>query len=129
VAAEDLGITVPSGDVEALEAALFRLLEDAGFAAGCRARIAAVAPRFAWPAAVAPLLAFCREPRRAADLVDANGPAPGGDQLPAPLPPPATTMRDDLALLLGYWRRGGLREVLRRAAGRLARRARSAGSS
>lgn len=68
--AEDLGRTVPPTDVGALRDALAALLTDPTANAACRERIAAVAPRFRWSAALAPLLEFCRRPRRAPDLLD-----------------------------------------------------------
>ena len=66
----DIGITVPAGDVDALEAALFRLLDDDVFHASCRAAIERVAPEYRWSKVLEPLLEFCRAPVRAADLVD-----------------------------------------------------------
>lgn len=70
IEAERLGFTVPAGDVAALEAALFRLLDDRESASLCRKQLEAVRPRFAWSLVLEPLLAFCRTARRAPDLVD-----------------------------------------------------------
>jgi GT2 family glycosyltransferase/glycosyltransferase involved in cell wall biosynthesis len=66
----DIGITVPAGDVDALEAALFRLLDDEGFNRSCRAAIERVVPEYRWSRVLEPLLEFCRSPSRAPDLVD-----------------------------------------------------------
>jgi GT2 family glycosyltransferase len=66
----DIGITVPAGDVDALEVALFRLLDDDVYHASCRAAIERVAPEYRWSKVLEPLLEFCRAPVRAADLVD-----------------------------------------------------------
>ncbi|MCW2713940.1 MAG: glycosyl transferase family 2, partial [Frankiales bacterium] len=77
IEAEGLGLTVPPGDVAALEEALHRLLSEPGLAQACAQAAARVAPRFAWSQVLAPLLAFCRAPRRAPDLV-------GGLALPEP---------------------------------------------
>jgi len=122
VAAEQLGLTVPPGDTVALEAALFRLLDDSAFAADCRSRVAAVAPRFAWPEAVRPLIEFCRDPQRAPDRPSTA--TIGGDQLPGLLPPPDPSLAADLRLVRRYLRAGGPAELWRRARGRLARRTR-----
>ena len=67
VRAEGLGAAVPEHDEEALEAALFTLLTDADAVAACRARVADVATRYRWPDVLAPLVEFCRNPRRAPD--------------------------------------------------------------
>lgn len=66
---EELGLVVPEGDVEALAAALARLCDDPELAAACRAGIATVRERYAWSAALAPLVRFCRDPRPAPDTV------------------------------------------------------------
>jgi glycosyltransferase involved in cell wall biosynthesis len=58
-----LGLTVPERDVDALTAALARLLDDAAFRAECRANIAAVRAELAWERALTPLVEFCRNPR------------------------------------------------------------------
>src|SRR5262249_33606983 len=65
-----LGLTVPPGDVDALTAALDRMLTDDGFAAACREHVREFAPSLVWSRALAPLVDFCRAPTRAADLVD-----------------------------------------------------------
>ncbi|HWC12056.1 MAG TPA: glycosyltransferase, partial [Acidimicrobiales bacterium] len=66
-----LGLTVPAEDVEALEEALFRLLDDEALAARCRERVRAASADFTWTKVLAPLVQFCRSPRRAPDLVRA----------------------------------------------------------
>ena len=63
-----LGVTVPAGDVEALEEALFRVIDDEEFAALCRKNIEVVASEFRWANVLRPLLEFCRQPRRAPDV-------------------------------------------------------------
>jgi len=65
-----LGITVEPNDVEALEAALHALLTDEELAASCRAAIAEHVAEFRWSKALEPIVEFCRNPRRAPDLVD-----------------------------------------------------------
>ena len=68
-----LGVAVPPQDVDALEEALFRLLDDQEFASQCRKQVAELAPRYTWANVLAPLADFCRAPRRAPDLLDEFG--------------------------------------------------------
>jgi GT2 family glycosyltransferase len=65
-----IGITVPPGDVDALEAALFRILDDDAFRGSCRDAIERIVPEYHWSKVLEPLLGFCRAPARAPDLVD-----------------------------------------------------------
>jgi len=65
-----IGLTVPAGDVDALEAALFRLLDDDELNRTCRTAIERVVPSYRWSTVLEPLLEFCRAPSRAPDLVD-----------------------------------------------------------
>ncbi len=120
VDAEGLGLTVPGGDVEALEAALFRILDDEGFRKECVENVARVTPALVWSEGLRPLVEFCRAPRRAPDLLD---------------PDTAHHLRRDLALGrsgLSGWRHdvrsgidylqwGGPRLVARKALGRVRR--------
>lgn len=62
-----LGVAVPEKDPKALAEALERTLYDAGFAQECRANVASVRHEFTWESSLGPLIAFCRNPRRAAD--------------------------------------------------------------
>jgi len=135
VRTERLGVVVPAGDPEALAAALERVLYDDAFAAGCRERMAAVAQRYTWETALAPLLEFCRRPVPAADRL-AGAPLTGGPLTAAPHAAArltgarltgaerhgiAGTLRRDAALVRDYLAAGGPVEVARRAAGRLRR--------
>lgn len=102
------GLTVPAGDEDALVAALDRLLGDPELRAACSAAARRLAPSLAWSRALEPLLAFCRDPRRAPDLVD-----------PAYAPPPrrgrvagAVLLAAEAARLV---REQGLRAAARRA--------------
>ncbi len=78
VAARNLGRVVAPGDVEATAAALIALLSDDEQRRGCAERARAVAAEYTWERVAAPLLEFCRHPRRAPDrpLRPAEPPAP-----------------------------------------------------
>lgn len=56
-----LGITVPERDVDAMEAAVERLVTDGAFAARCRQNIAALRPELEWERTLQPLVEFCRQ--------------------------------------------------------------------
>lgn len=122
IEADGLGLTVPAGDVDALESAMFRLLDDREYAALCRKRLDSVRPTFAWSVVLEPLLDFCRTAHRAPDLVDPEMAAslrpPPRASDPAPLASPgATAVRD---IVRTHLRDGGLPQlavaVLRRVA-------------
>jgi glycosyltransferase involved in cell wall biosynthesis len=68
ITAEGLGATVGERDVDALAAALTRVLYDAETQHRARENVARVRQRFTWPNALEPLVAFCAAPRRAADF-------------------------------------------------------------
>lgn len=120
IEAEGLGYAVPAEDVDALANALASLLEDEQYAANCRKNVAEVAGRFRWSVVLEPLLQFCREPKRAPDLLDS---ATRGDLTqPLDLPaPPWQGLRGDLRLVRDYWREGGLRLLAVRVRNRLGR--------
>jgi GT2 family glycosyltransferase/glycosyltransferase involved in cell wall biosynthesis len=113
---ERLGIVVPAEDDEALAAALEKVLYDAEFADECRSRIAEVRERFTWESVLAPLTAFCRDPRPAADRLKASAPLVRTPPLKR-----VEALRRDVALLREYLDVGGPVEVARRASGRLRR--------
>ena len=115
-----LGVTVPPGDVEALEHALSRLLDDDAFAARCRENARAVAARFTWSEVLQPLMEFCRHPRRAPDLLMPELVSQlRGDLSVLPYEPRG--LRADVMLLRDYFRDGGLRLVMEKASSRLRR--------
>ncbi|MDT7712516.1 MAG: hypothetical protein QOG46_1205 [Pseudonocardiales bacterium] len=116
VGTERLGVVVPAQDPVALAAALQRVLYDDAFAAGCRDRIAAVAQRYTWEAALAPLVGFCRHPRPAPDRLRGTAPVTPNRRAGA-----TGALRRDAALVREYLAAGGPREVARRAAGRVRR--------
>ncbi len=114
-----LGVAVAPADVDGLAAALESMLFDDGARDAARVAVAQVAPEFVWSRTLAPLVEFCRSPRRAADLaVDLGEPEPDGA---TPPPPPWRGVRGDLALLKEYLEDGGPGEVVRRATGRMRR--------
>lgn len=72
----DLGNVVAPGDVAGLAAALTDLLENAERRAACAQRARDLATHYTWERVVAPLAAFCRQPRRAPDRPLAASAAP-----------------------------------------------------
>ena len=64
-----LGLTVPPEDVDALEAALYRLLDDDTLRERCRANTVDIAAEYRWSKVLAPIVDFCRDPVRAPDLL------------------------------------------------------------
>ena len=117
VATRGAGLTVPAGDVDALDDALFRLLDDGDLRATCRAQAAAVAAELTWPVVLRPLVEFCHAPRRAADRLAAPPDLHAG----APRRWRSFDLASDVALAREYLRDGGPVEVARRAYGRVRR--------
>jgi hypothetical protein len=97
-----LGLTVPAGDVDALESALACILDDDDLRATMAAAAGVAATKLTWPKVLAPLVEFCRAPQRAPDLLE-----------------PAVTsgLRHDLAEVKERWR--GLAYDLKTAADHL----------
>ncbi|MER3419539.1 MAG: glycosyl transferase, partial [Chloroflexota bacterium] len=60
---QGLGIAIPEGDVDAVVAALRRLLDDGAFYERCRANLRAVKAQLSWECTLRPLVEFCRDPR------------------------------------------------------------------
>jgi glycosyltransferase involved in cell wall biosynthesis len=109
-----LGRVVPEGDVDALVSALDECLYDAEFAKRCAANVSGTRPEFEWSRTLEPLVAFCRHPHRAAD----------GGTVDDTEPPPLMwheKLRADVEVLRTYLADGGVREVTRRAKGRVTR--------
>lgn len=121
VESESLGATVPAGDVDALEEALFRLVDDEEFSELCGKNVARVAPEFAWNRVLEPLLEFCRAPRRAPDLLDADSASSMRREL-AVVRREHQGWRHDLNLARFYLQAGGPRLVVSKIAGRYRRR-------
>lgn len=125
VESRGLGAVVPPEDVDALADALTELLVDEDRAARCREELARLAPDMTWSRVLDPLVRFCRDPRRAADL---TAPGTRGGRTTAGLPtiaPPAWEgIRGDLALVRRYWTDEGPRGLLEKVAARAGRLAR-----
>lgn len=119
VATERLGVVVPAEDPAALAQGLERVLYDEDFAREARDRIAVVRERFTWQTVLAPLTAFCHNPKPAADRLPGAEPLVRNDPLRA-----TELLRRDVALVRSYLDDGGPAELARRAAGRVRRLAR-----
>jgi glycosyltransferase involved in cell wall biosynthesis len=130
---EGLGLTVPAEDPQALEEALARLLSDWELAESCRARVGEVRDRFRWSVVLDPLVAYCRHPQPAPDLIGAHAPAPAAPEPapgPAGAPPPAEPPGQSAAdpgkrsfsdLVRFHYRQGGVGQVMRSAASKASR--------
>ena len=119
----ELGRTVPPGDVETLAATLVELLSDNEVNARYRVNLAKIVPEYRWTQVLEPLLAYCRDPRRADDLLDGRAVlrTSGGVDV---VPPPWEGMRGDLALVRSYLREGGPRLLVGKVKARAIRVAR-----
>lgn len=119
IPAHGLGRTVPPEDVDALVEALAEMLFDDDARAAAVANIQQFAQDYRWSRTLAPLVEFCRTPRRAPDLAvprtaEDDKPRRGSRR-------PSGGLRKDLALVRSYLKVGGPGEVARRAAGRVRR--------
>jgi glycosyltransferase involved in cell wall biosynthesis len=108
-AAEGAGLTVADGDVDAVAEAMRALATDPDRRESMRRRSLALAQRYRWTTVAQPLLAYCGQPRRAAD-------AGRPDLLLPRLPAPSVSN-----LVLAAYRRDGVAGLMRRAATRLKR--------
>jgi glycosyltransferase involved in cell wall biosynthesis len=122
VAEEKLGVVVPSGDVDALVAALEKVLYDEAFIRTAKRNVARVRQRYFWSVVLAPLVRFVADPRHAADLV-ARGLVGQG----APVRRTTTRrkkhgIRHDVGLFFHYLRNGGPAVVAKKIRSRLGRR-------
>jgi hypothetical protein len=124
VEARGLGEVVPPDDVDAVADALVRLLRDDETAARYRENLAALAPELTWPRVLEPLVRFCRDPHRAADLVGDTRPYQPASRMPGIAPPAWGGLRGDLDLVRTYLAREGARGLLERIGGRVGRLAR-----
>lgn len=113
VAAEGLGIVVPAGDVEALAAALDRVLFDEEFIAEARENIRRVRPRYFWEQALAPLVEFMAHPHHAGDRASGDVRKRRRKK--------RSGVRHDIELALFYLRTSGPRSVAAKVIRRLRR--------
>ena len=63
-----LGLTVPPEDVDACADAIRRLREDKALYEACQANLAGIHEEMTWERSLQPIVDFCLEPRRAADV-------------------------------------------------------------
>jgi GT2 family glycosyltransferase/glycosyltransferase involved in cell wall biosynthesis len=121
IESERIGLTVRPVDVDALEDALFRLIDDEGFRAACRENLARVAPEFLWSAVLRPLLEFCRDPVRAPDLCDPETAAVVASPLRGRVWP-HHGWRADLRKAIAYVQAGDIRFLAEKVGTRLRQR-------
>lgn len=114
VARESLGESVPAQDVDALAAAIERVLYDPEIAAAARGAVERVREDYRWPTVLRPLLDFAAAPWAAGDR--ANGAA----VVERGRAPRVRGLRHDLGLVALHLRQSGVRAV----AGKIVRRAR-----
>lgn len=113
------GIAVPPGDVGALADALTAFVTDADRRSAAAGASRELARQLTWDAVLAPLLAFCRAPKRAPDLLDARTRGHVARSLETVrAPKPAPGLRGEVALARAYLRDGGVPLLARRAASR-----------
>lgn len=119
VAARGLGIVVPAEDVDALTAALERVLFDEDFAARARENIAAVREEYVWERVLAPLVSFVGEGRAASDRTGvALRESAGGRQIRKR----KHGLAKDIELIGFYLKNGGPKTVVNKVRSRLRRR-------
>jgi len=119
IPAHGLGRVVPPEDVDALVTALEEMLYDTAAVDGVRTAIRSFAQDYHWSRVLAPLVEFCRDPKRAADLALPREAAP--KERTTGSRRPRASVRQDVALARSYLKVGGLGEVTRRIVGRLRR--------
>lgn len=119
VAATGAGIAVPPQDVDALEAALLALLEDPLRRGDCAAAARDLAREYRWSVGLEPLLAFCRAPERAPDLLD---PTLGAEIAAPSARPPRVDARAQAERAWQHLRQGEVRTFVTKVRGRLQRK-------
>ncbi|MCK6211774.1 glycosyltransferase family 4 protein [Georgenia sp. EYE_87] len=117
VDAEGLGASVEAGDVVGLAAALERLLTEPAAWHRAHENARRVAENYTWHVALAPLVEFCRAPRRARDAGQPSLAPVTGTRTGALL----RRTRSDVAATVRHLRTGGPRAVASRIAWRLGR--------
>ena len=120
---EQLGIVVPAGDQNALEAALERVLYDEAFAKAASERVAVVREQFQWGLTLAPLRRIANHPRQAADVEAAGSREALAQSLSGLLEPaPRPGLMRDMRVAWHHLRHGGVGEVSRRVRAKRSRR-------
>jgi glycosyltransferase involved in cell wall biosynthesis len=127
IAEHELGIVVPENDVDALAAALERVLFDEEFIQRATANIRAIRTRFYWSVTLDPLVRFVRRPHQAADRPEGRRPrgSAGIRALEALKPPPPRRglgLQQDMSNALRALKSGGMTLVAEKAMRRLRRR-------
>ncbi|WP_104088500.1 glycosyltransferase [Cryobacterium sp. N19] len=123
VAAEKLGIVVPSGDVKALADALEKVLFDEAFIRAARRNIKRVRAAYEWETVLEPLVSFVAAPQHAPDLIESGVVSAGSGIKRRPLVRRRKHgLRHDAGLLVHYLKTGGPRVVVKKVQSRLRRR-------
>ena len=116
----DLGATVPPLDIDALADAMVGILTDPETVARHKANIVQVAEAYRWERTLAPLVAFCRNPRRSAD-VSVRGDGGGGHRPVGVVEPRWGGLTGDARLVAEYLRDGGPRLLVHKVGSRVRR--------
>lgn len=120
IESSDVGLTVPPGDVDALEEALYTLLSDDARREACATNMSGLTDKLRWSVTLQPLLDFCRSPRRAPDLLEADVVSMIRSPMDGMVFPPVG-WRQDVRLALSHLREGGPLLLVRRVLSRLRR--------
>ena len=122
----DLGATVPPQDIDALADALVGILTDEEAVQRHKANIVQVAEAYRWELTLEPLVAFCRRPRRSADVSTGSlvPSSPGGRV--GVTEPRWGGVLGDVRLFALYLREGGPRLLVHKMGQRVRRLARGA---
>lgn len=115
----DLGATVPPLDIDALADAMVGILTDPDAVARHKANIALVAEAYRWERTLAPLVAFCRNPRRSADVATRS--VDGGYRAVGVVEPRWGGVTGDVRLVAEYMRAGGPRLLVHKVGSRVRR--------
>jgi GT2 family glycosyltransferase/glycosyltransferase involved in cell wall biosynthesis len=120
---KQIGVVVPSGDVDALVAALEKVLFDERFIAKARRNLAKARQAYFWDRVLAPLVDFVSDPRHAPDLV-ARGVVGTSGQGDGPVSRRRTKkhgVRHDVGLFFHYLNNGGPKVVATKISRRIKR--------
>lgn len=120
VVSNGAGVSVPAGDVDALTDALVAILEDPDRRKRCAENASEAASHLRWSQVLAPLVSFCRNPRRAPDLLDPALVGAMRTEL-AVVPPVPKGFREDFRALQDHLASGGARLVAAKTVGRVRR--------